>query len=218
MSAKKSSTAPKSKAATRPEDGKPAGLKGQEAKPEEAKGEEAKAPAKTPKARKAKAEAKPKKLSAIDAAARVLGEAGESMNCQDMIKVMAEKGYGPRPAARRRTPRSTPRSCARSRPRGTTPGSRRPSGASSPLRRRPSAPLATRSPTRPQVPGPFVVGRDLVQLAARDAIWTNLGRESVFARLEGRPDRPPHHPDPRRFRNAGVRRRGTHRADSFLRA
>jgi HB1, ASXL, restriction endonuclease HTH domain len=55
--------------------------------------------------RKAKAEAKPKKLSAIDAAAKVLGEAGEPMNCQDMIKAMAEKGYWTSPGGK--TPAAT---------------------------------------------------------------------------------------------------------------
>jgi hypothetical protein len=42
---------------------------------------------------KAKGEAKEKKLSALDAAARLLAEAGEAMNCQEMIKAMAEKSY-----------------------------------------------------------------------------------------------------------------------------
>src|SRR5438876_5781950 len=110
MSAKKTSTAPKvkkSKAAkeARSEDGKQAEPKAEVARPEEAKGEEAKASAKTPKVKKAKAEAKPKKLSAIDAAARVLDEAGEPMNCQDMIKAMAEKGYWTSPGGK--TPAAT---------------------------------------------------------------------------------------------------------------
>ena len=110
MSAKKTSTAPKAKKnkaakEAKPEDGKPAEPKGEEAKPEEPKGEEAKASAKTPKAKKAKAEAKPKKLSAIDAAAKVLSETGEPMNCQDMIKVMAEKGYWTSPGGK--TPAAT---------------------------------------------------------------------------------------------------------------
>jgi HB1, ASXL, restriction endonuclease HTH domain len=108
MSAKKTSTAPKakkSKAAkeAKPEDGKPVEPKSAEAKPEEAKAEDAKASAKTSKAKKA--EAKPKKLSAIDAAAKVLGEAGEPMNCQDMIKAMAEKGYWTSPGGK--TPAAT---------------------------------------------------------------------------------------------------------------
>ena len=110
MSAKKTSTAPKAKKSkapkeAKPEDGKPVEPKGQEAKPEEAKGEEAKKSAKPPKAKKAKAEAKPKKLSAIDAAARVLGEADQPMNCQDMIKAMAEKGYWTSPGGK--TPAAT---------------------------------------------------------------------------------------------------------------
>ena len=110
MSAKKTSTAPKakkSKAAreAKPEDGKPAEPKAEEAKSAEPKGDEAKASGRTPKARKAKAEAKPKKLSAIDAAARVLGEAGEPMNCQDLIKAMAEKGYWTSPGGK--TPAAT---------------------------------------------------------------------------------------------------------------
>src|SRR5439155_5655407 len=105
MSAKKTSTAPKakkSKAAreAKPEVGKPAEPKAEEAKSAEPKGDEAKASGRTPKARRAKAEAKPKKLSAIDAAARVLGEAGEPMNCQDLIKAMAEKGYWTSPGGK----------------------------------------------------------------------------------------------------------------------
>ena len=48
------------------------------------------APAK--KSRK-KAEPKPKKVSAIDAAAKVLGEIGQPMTCMEMIEAMAKKGY-----------------------------------------------------------------------------------------------------------------------------
>jgi hypothetical protein len=110
MSAKKTSTAPKakkSKAAkeAKPEDGKQAEPKAEEAKLEGSKGEEAKASGKTPKAKKAKAAPKPKKLSAIDAAVKVLSEAGEPMNCQDMIKAMAEKGYWTSPGGK--TPAAT---------------------------------------------------------------------------------------------------------------
>ena len=32
-------------------------------------------------------------MSALDAAAKVLGESGQEMNCQEMIKAMSEKGY-----------------------------------------------------------------------------------------------------------------------------
>src|SRR5260370_18954457 len=49
------------------------------------------APAKA-KAKKAK-EPKDKKLSAMDAAARVLEEAGQPMTCPEMIEAMAAKGY-----------------------------------------------------------------------------------------------------------------------------
>src|SRR5262249_54361964 len=50
------------------------------------------APAAT-KAPKAKAEPKPKKVSALDAAAKVLGEQGKPMNCQEMIEEMGRKKY-----------------------------------------------------------------------------------------------------------------------------
>jgi hypothetical protein len=49
------------------------------------------APAKT-KAKKAK-EPKAKKTSALDAAARVLEEAGQPMTCPEMIEAMTAKGY-----------------------------------------------------------------------------------------------------------------------------
>ena len=38
-----------------------------------------------------KAEPKPKKVSALDAAAKVLGEAGKPMNCPEMIEEMSRK-------------------------------------------------------------------------------------------------------------------------------
>src|SRR5215831_6983193 len=41
----------------------------------------------------AKASAKPEKLSALDAAAKVLGESSEPMNCKEMIDAMAARGY-----------------------------------------------------------------------------------------------------------------------------
>ena len=46
-----------------------------------------------------------KKMSAIDAAAKVLGEASEAMNCQEMIKAMREKGYWTSPGGK--TPHAT---------------------------------------------------------------------------------------------------------------
>lgn len=50
-------------------------------------------------------EPKPKKPSALDAAAKVLGEAGAPMNCQEMIHAMAEKGYWTSPGGQ--TPHAT---------------------------------------------------------------------------------------------------------------
>ena len=47
----------------------------------------------------------PKKLSALDAAARLLGESGQAMNCQEMIAAMAAKGYWTSPGGK--TPSST---------------------------------------------------------------------------------------------------------------
>ena len=44
-----------------------------------------------PRAKKEKAAPKPKKLSAIDAAAKVLAEAGQPMNCHEMIEAMTKK-------------------------------------------------------------------------------------------------------------------------------
>jgi hypothetical protein len=46
-----------------------------------------------------------KKLSALDAAARVLGETGQPMSCKEMIAVMAAKGYWASPAGQ--TPHAT---------------------------------------------------------------------------------------------------------------
>ena len=53
----------------------------------------------------AKAAEQPKKLSALDAAVRVLGESGQAMNCQEMIEAMAAKGYWTSPGGK--TPSST---------------------------------------------------------------------------------------------------------------
>ena len=51
-------------------------------------------------------EGTPKRLSALDAAAKVLAEATEPMNCKEMITAMTEKGYWqPRNAGR--TPQNT---------------------------------------------------------------------------------------------------------------
>ena len=45
------------------------------------------------------------KLSALDAAARVLGETGQAMTCQELIAAMAAKGYWSSPAGK--TPQAT---------------------------------------------------------------------------------------------------------------
>ena len=54
---------------------------------------------------KAPAEPKDKKVSALDAAARVLAEAGEAMTCKEMIGAMAAKGYWSSPGGQ--TPDAT---------------------------------------------------------------------------------------------------------------
>ena len=63
------------------------------------------AEATTPKKGKAKKEPKPKKVSCLDAAARVLAETGQPMNCQEMIDTMAAKGYWTSPGGK--TPAAT---------------------------------------------------------------------------------------------------------------
>ena len=47
----------------------------------------------------------PKKLSVLDAAARVLSESGQAMNCQEMIEALAAKGYWTSPGGK--TPSAT---------------------------------------------------------------------------------------------------------------
>ena len=70
----------------------------------EAAAPEAAAPAQT-KAKKAAKEPKPKKTSALDAAAKVLAESGEAMTTQAMIEAMAAKGYWSSPGGQ--TPSAT---------------------------------------------------------------------------------------------------------------
>jgi HB1, ASXL, restriction endonuclease HTH domain len=60
------------------------------------------AEAKTPKAKK---EAKPKKMSALNAAAKVLAQKGEPMTCQEMIEAMTSKGLWSSPKGK--TPAAT---------------------------------------------------------------------------------------------------------------
>jgi hypothetical protein len=57
------------------------------------------------KARTKAKKVKEKKPSAISAAVRVLQESGQPMNCQDMIKTMADKGYWTSPGGK--TPHAT---------------------------------------------------------------------------------------------------------------
>jgi len=59
-----------------------------------------KAPAKS-----TKAEAKPQKLSALDAAAKVLNETGQPMSCKELIEAMEAKGYWSSPGGK--TPSAT---------------------------------------------------------------------------------------------------------------
>jgi hypothetical protein len=59
----------------------------------------------TPTKARKDAESKPKKTSALDAAARVLGESKEPMNCQELIKTMADRGYWTSPGGK--TPAAT---------------------------------------------------------------------------------------------------------------
>jgi hypothetical protein len=67
--------------------------KGKKSQAEQVTTPVAAAPAPEPKKAKAPKQEKPKKVSAIDAAARVLEEAGEPMTCPDLIAKMTEKGY-----------------------------------------------------------------------------------------------------------------------------
>ena len=83
MNAKATKKAPAAKAAKSTKAAKPAAEKKQQAKKE-------------PKA---------KKPSALDAAVKVLAEAGSPMNCQEMIHAMAEKGYWTSPGGQ--TPQAT---------------------------------------------------------------------------------------------------------------
>jgi hypothetical protein len=61
--------------------------------------------AKSPKAKKPPAEKKPKRVSALDAAATVLQKAGKPMHCNEMIQVMAEQGLWSSPNGK--TPAAT---------------------------------------------------------------------------------------------------------------
>jgi hypothetical protein len=62
-------------------------------------------PAAAAKAKKKGRTAASKKLSALDAAAKVLAETGQAMNCQELIAAMAAKGYWTSPGGK--TPSAT---------------------------------------------------------------------------------------------------------------
>lgn len=64
-----------------------------------------KKPGKAKTAKNAKAEAKSKKMSALDAAAKVLADAGEPMNAKALIEAMAKKGLWTSPGGK--TPHAT---------------------------------------------------------------------------------------------------------------
>jgi vancomycin resistance protein YoaR len=73
--------------------------------PADAANKATKAKAAKPAKTKPEAPAKAKKLSAIDAAAEVLGENGKAMNCKEMIEAMAAKGLWTSPGGK--TPHAT---------------------------------------------------------------------------------------------------------------
>src|SRR5262249_4986721 len=57
------------------------------------------------KAKKTEGDGKAPKVSALNAAGKVLGETGKPMSCKDMIEAMAAKGYWSSPGGK--TPAST---------------------------------------------------------------------------------------------------------------
>ncbi|MFO0916680.1 MAG: HTH domain-containing protein [Pirellulales bacterium] len=86
----------KGKPAVAPKGKKPAAPKTIDEKPAKAKAEKPAKPA---------AEGQPKKLSALDAAAKVLNESGEPLTTKQMIEAMATKGYWTSPGGK--TPHGT---------------------------------------------------------------------------------------------------------------
>ena len=60
---------------------------------------------KTPKSNKTTRPGARPKLSALDAAAKILGETGQAMTCRELIEAMAAKSYWTSPAGR--TPQET---------------------------------------------------------------------------------------------------------------
>ncbi len=98
------------------------------------------------------------KLSAIDAAAKVLGEAGRPMTCQEMIDAMAAKGYWHSPGGKTPARPFIHLYFASRRSEATKPASPKRTAASSPspAESRVTCP-ATHRPKAPS-PGPSVVG------------------------------------------------------------
>ena len=64
-----------------------------------------KAPTRKPKSKKPGGKQKPKRVSALDAAAQVLAKAGKPMRAQELIAAMAEQGLWSSPAGK--TPHAT---------------------------------------------------------------------------------------------------------------
>jgi hypothetical protein len=107
MTTKKTTTTRKPAAAKKASPKKAASTK-PGSKPRSAKASKPETPPAEPKAaakpKAAKAD-KPKRTSALDAAAKVLAEAGEPLNTKQMIEAMAEKDYWTSPGGK--TPHAT---------------------------------------------------------------------------------------------------------------
>ncbi len=82
-----------------------AAVKGATTAPPHAGTDRAAKPEKTSKAKARSAATPSRKLSALDAAAKVLGETGRAMTCPELIAAMAAKGYWTSPGGK--TPAST---------------------------------------------------------------------------------------------------------------
>ena len=107
MTTKKTTTTRKPAAAKKASPKKAASTK-PAAKPRAAKAAKPETPPAEPKAAakpKATKGDKPKRTSALDAAAKVLAEAGEPLNTKEMVEAMAEKGYWTSPGGK--TPHAT---------------------------------------------------------------------------------------------------------------
>jgi hypothetical protein len=130
--------------------------------------------AKPKRQRKAPAQPKEKKVSALDAAARVLAEEGRPMTCQELIAAMAAKGYWTSPGGQ--TPDATLSSAiARAITlQGSTLGSRRRHVASS--RVRPQRNVVRHVVAHEAPRGPLHVGRHPRPHLPPDATWAKRGR------------------------------------------